>query len=178
MKKTKPKKLLIVLLSLCTMLSLSPMTAFAAEPTIIDRINFTYDEPNYNVGDSPRKLASITAEDAHYTIYDEYITEMKETEKRPGEPDVIVPTGRYWHSNPIEMARIDSDKQITDMEAGKTYIYHIVFQPESSRYKFDKDTTEVYADNYSWSLGTPRNNNLLKMVDSGFRIEYRSEERR
>ncbi len=169
MKKTKSKKLLTVLLSLCTLLSLSPMTAFAAEPTVIDRVDVTYEELKYNAGEAPRKMAQITAEDAHYTIYDECIAEMKVVEERPGEPDIIAHTGRYWHSNPIEMARIDSDKQITNMEAGNNYLYSIVLQPESSQYKFDGDITNVYANNYN--LGTPTGGNL-RMVDSGFRIEY------
>ena len=93
-------KLLTVLLALCMALSLLPVTALAAEPTVIDRIDFTYEEPKYNASDSPRKLARITAEGTHYTIYDEYIAEMKVVEESPGEADRIAPTGRYWHSNP------------------------------------------------------------------------------
>lgn len=171
MKKNSLKaKLMAIVLTFCMVIVFLPTTVYAADPTVIDRIVFTYEDPKYNAGDSPRKLASITAEGAHYTIYDECIAEMKVVKEKPGEPDVIVPTGRYWHSNPIEMVRIASEKRIASMEAGKIYLYSVVFQPKSSGYKFDKDTTEVFVDNRSW--GTPAEGAYLKMVDSGLRIEY------
>ena len=160
-------KLLTVLLTLCPVLSLVSITAFAADPTVIDRVDFTYEEPKYNAGDSPQKLARIIADGAHYTIYDEYIAEMKD---KPGETNVVIPTGYEWHSNPIAMSHVASDKRITSMEAGKMYIYRVVLQPEGSQYKFDGNTTEVYVDNRNW--GTPAGGVNLGVVDSGFRIEY------
>ncbi len=164
--KARSKRPWRMLLALCMVLSLVPVTAFAADPTVIDRVDFTFADLSYKTGETPKKMASVTGSNAHYTIYDEYIKEVKD---KPGETNVVVPTGYYWHSNPLEMARIDSDKQITKLEVGKKYAYCIVFQPESSKYKFDENTTEVYRDGFN--LGNPTYGNL-KMVDSGFRIAY------
>lgn len=164
--KARSKRPWRMLLALCMVLSLVPVTAFAADPTVIDRVDFTFADLSYQAGETPKKMASVTGSNAHYTIYDEYIEEVKD---KPGETNVVVPTGYYWHSNPLEMARIDSDKQITKLEVGKKYAYCIVFQPESSKYKFDENTTEVYRDGFN--LGNPTYGNL-KMVDSGFRIAY------
>lgn len=164
--KARSKRPWRMLLAFCMVLSLVPVTAFAADPTVIDRVDFTFADLSYKAGETPKKMASVTGSNAHYTIYDEYIEEIKD---KPGETNVVVPTGYYWHSNPLEMAWIDSDKQITKLEVGKKYTYCIVFQPESSKYKFDKNTTEVYRDGFN--LGNPTYGNL-KMVDSGFRIAY------
>jgi len=161
--KTKSKKLLTLLIALCMTLALVPIAVFATDPTIIGNVYFGFETPNYNAGDSPRELASIQESNANYRIYDEY---LEEVERVSGH---LERTGRSWHSNPVEMSRVASDKQITTMEGGKSYLYYIVFEPESSQYEFDADTTELWLDGNS--LGKPQSG-LVQMVDSGIRIRY------
>ena len=168
MKRRKIKnKLLTTLLTLCMLLLLMPISTFAAEPTVIDKVYLAYEEPHYNTGDTFKTWASITGSDAHYTIYDEY---FKEYEREQG--NVITPTGREWHSNQIVMSRLDPDKQITTVEADKSYLYYIVFQPEvteNSYYKFTEDT-KVYM--YNTELGAIKDLALFELVDSDFRLQY------
>ena len=167
--KIKPikNKLLTALLTLCMLLLLMPISVFADEPTAIDRVDFTYEEPHYNTGDTFKTWASITGSDAHYTIYDEY---FKEYEREQG--NVLTPTGREWHSNQIVMSRLDPDKQITTVEADKSYLYYIVFQPEvteNSYYKFTENT-KVYM--YNTELGAIKDLARFELVDSDFRLQY------
>ena len=168
MKRRKIKnKLLTTLLTLCMLLLLMPISTFAAEPTVIDKVYLAYEEPHYNTGDTFKTWASITGSDAHYTIYDEY---FKEYEREQG--NVITPTGREWHSNQIVMSRLDPDKQITTVEADKSYLYYIVFQPEvteNSYYKFTEDT-KVYM--YNTELGAIKDLARFELVDSDFRLQY------
>ena len=160
--KIKPikNKLLTALLTLGMLLLLMPISVFADEPTAIDRVDFVYEEPHYNTGDTFKTWASITGSDAHYTIYDEYFKEYVR-----GQGNVITSTGREWHSNSIAMSQLDSDKQITTVEADKIYLYYIVFQPENSSYKFTEDT-EVS------SFGAVKESTNLELVDMEFRIQF------
>ena len=164
-------KLLTALLVLCMMLALVPITAFAADPTVIETVNFTHEDPRYKFGDTPRTLARITDSNANYRIYDEYLQEMVLVEEREGEPDIVAPTGRYWHSNPLESARLADDKKITKLEPGAdiSYWYFVVFEPVSSSYKFTEDT-KVYRD--SLNLKTPKLTPHLKLVDMSIRLQY------
>ena len=75
-----------MLLALCMVLSLVPVTAFAADPTVIDRVDFTFADLSYQAGETPKKMASVTGSNAHYTIYDEYIKEVKD---KPGRPMLL-----------------------------------------------------------------------------------------
>ena len=166
--KTIKTKLLTALLTLCMLLSLVPISVFAAEPTTIDEVNFTFEAPSLKAGDAPKTWASVMESDAHYKIYDEYFVEC---EDKPGETNVLVRTGREWHSDPIAMSRVDTDKQLTAFEAGKTYLYYIVLEPEDlSNYRFTENT-EVYLDKYI-ELGTPKDSSSLKLVDMGLRLQY------
>ncbi len=166
--KTKPlkTKLMTVLLTLCMVLSIVPLSVFAAEPTVIDKVNFDFEIPDYNAGDTLKACGSIKDSDAHYTIYDECFKEYKH---KQGETDVIVKTGREWHSNQIAMSYVDSDKQITTVEAGKIYLYSIVFQPQNSDYKFTEDT-KVFRSLID--IGTPKDSKSLELVDSSIRLQY------
>ena len=166
-------KLLTVLLTLCMVLSLVPMTAFAAEPTVIDTVDFNHETPFYRYGDTPRALASVTDSNANYKIYDEYLEECVLVEEREGAPDLVRPTGRYWHSNPLENARLAADKKITKLEPGQgiSYLYCVVLEPKSSSYKFTEDTM-VNIPNGSPSTGTPKTHPYIRLVDMGIRLRY------
>lgn len=167
MKTRLSRKFIAMFFTLCMVLSFVSIPTFATDPTQIDRVDFIHEIPSYHAGESPKKLAKITDSDAHYTIYDEYLEEVKD---KPGETNTVIPTGNYWHSNPIAMANVDPDKKITTLEAGKKYLYYIVFQPENSNYKFSEDTA-VYKDSYK--LGTPQTySHYLDLVDSSFRLQY------
>ena len=166
-------KLLTVLLALCMVLSLVPMTAFAAEPTVIDTVDFNHEIPSYRYGDTPRALASVTDSNANYKIYDEYLEECVLVEEREGEPDLVRPTGHYWHSNPLENARLAADKKITKLEPGQGISYHycVVLEPKSSSYKFTEDTV-VNIPNGIPSTGTPKTHPYIRLVDMGIRLRY------
>ena len=166
-------KLLTVLLALCMVLSLVPMTAFAADQTVIDRVDFNHEIPSYRYGDTPRALASVTDSNANYKIYDEYLEECVLVEEREGEPDLVRPTGRYWHSNPLENARLAADKKITKLEPGQGISYHycVVLEPKSSSYKFTEDTV-VNIPNGIPSTGTPKTHPYIRLVDMGIRLRY------
>ena len=171
--KTQKTRLLSVLLTLCLVLSLVPMTAFAADQTVIDRVDFNHEIPSYRYGDTPRALASVTDSNANYKIYDEYLEECVLVEEREGEPDLVRPTGRYWHSNPLENARLAADKRITKLEPGQGISYHycVVLEPKSSSYKFTEDTV-VNIPNGSPSTGTPKTHPYIRLVDMGIRLRY------
>ena len=166
-------KLLTVLLALCMVLSLVPMTAFAADQTVIDRVDFNHETPSYRYGDTPRALASVTDSNANYKIYDEYLEECVLVEEREGAPDLVRPTGRYWHSNPLENAHLAADKKITKLEPGQGISYHycVVLEPKSSSYKFTEDTV-VNIPNGIPSTGTPKTHPYIRLVDMGIRLRY------
>ena len=67
MKKTKPKKLLTVLLSLCTLLSLSPMTAFAAAVKLPTGVSteFSY---NHTYHTKVETTANVSIKDANGSV--------------------------------------------------------------------------------------------------------------
>ena len=71
--KSDSKKLLSMLLTLCMVLLLVP---FTVDLTVIDRADFTFTKPSYNVGEISKILAIATSSNAHYTIYDELIKEV------------------------------------------------------------------------------------------------------
>ena len=168
MKKTKKMtRLLAVLLTFCLTLSLLPVTAFAAEPTDIGRVEFTYTHPHYKTGDIPQASARVTNSDAHCKVAYEC---LEEVEDDPEEPNTVVSTGRYWYSSPNEMARLDPKNQITQLESGQKFLYSVVLEVENSSYRFNKDTTVVSSNGYE--LGTPEQNGLLEVQDWNLRLKY------
>ena len=98
--KTKSKKLLTILISLCMVLSLSPISTFATEVSYIPKVSVAYEYINYKAGETPRATAYVT--EGNCTVAYEYWSEIYQKE----EGGVWFGTGRYWYSDPDKMASL------------------------------------------------------------------------
>lgn len=155
-ERTLKTKLLTVLLTLCMVLSVVPITAFAAGVNYIDKISVTYTKPDYKAGDAPQAAATVT--EGNCSVAYEYWREIYQ----PEEGGVWRGTGRYWYSDADKMASLASDKQITRFEAGHSYSYNIVLKADRG-YFISGDTTDISVGNYNW--GT---------VDKDFNLEIKN----
>lgn len=154
-ERTLKTKLLTVLLTLCMVLSIVPITAFAAGVNYIDKISVSYNAPDYKAGDVPQAAATVT--EGNCSVAYEYWREIYQ----PEEGGVWHGTGRYWYSDADKMASLAADKQITQFEAGHHYSYNIVLKTNSG-YFINEDTTDISVGNYNW--GT---------VDKNFNLEIK-----
>ena len=88
-ERTLKTKLLTVLLTLCMVLSIVPITAFAAGVNYIDKISVTYTAPNYKAGNVPQAVASVTEGECsvayEYWMEIEQKTENAEKSNNKGE---------------------------------------------------------------------------------------------
>ena len=132
-----------LLIVLCMVLSVVPITAFAAGVNYIDKISVTYNAPDYKAGDAPQAAATVT--EGNCSVAYEYWREIYQ----PEEGGVWHGTGRYWYSDADKMASLAADKQITQFEAGHSYSYNIVLKADSG-YFISKDTTNISVGNYDW----------------------------
>lgn len=132
-----------LLIVLCMVLSIVPITAFAAGVNYIDKISVTYNAPDYKAGDAPQAAAMVT--EGNCSVAYEYWREIYQ----PEEGGVWHGTGRYWYSDADKMASLAADKQITQFEAGHSYSYNIVLKADSG-YFISKDTTNISVGNYDW----------------------------
>ncbi len=114
-------------------LSVVPITAFAAGVNYIDKISVTYNAPDYKAGDAPQAAATVT--EGNCSVAYEYWREIYQ----PEGGGVWQGTGRYWYSDADKMASLAADKQITQFEAGHSYSYNIVLKADSG-YFISKDT--------------------------------------
>lgn len=147
MKKTTTKnKLLTALLTLCMVLSLVPISAYADGVNYISRVSVVYGNINYKAGETPYATASVG--EGNCTVAYEYWRELYQSE----EGGVWRGTGRYWYSDTGKMASLSEDKRITQFEAGHCYSYNIVLVTDSG-YFFSDDETVVSVGEYEW--GTP-----------------------
>lgn len=155
-QKKRNRKLLSILLVLCMVLTIVPITAFAAGVNYINKISVTYTAPNYKAGDAPQAIASVT--EGECSVAYEYWGEIEQKT----EGSVWTGTGRYWYSDSSKMASLADDKKITQFEAGKHYSYNIVLTADSG-YFIGKDKTVVSVGGYEW--GTPANSTNLEVED-------------
>lgn len=155
-ERTLKTKLLTVLLTLCMVLSIVPITAFAAGVNYIDKISVTYNAPDYKAGDAPQAAAMVT--EGNCSVAYEYWREIYQ----PEEGGVWHGTGRYWYSDADKMASLAADKQITQFEAGHHYTYNIVLKTNSD-YFINEDTTDISVGNYNW--GTVNKNFNLEIKE-------------
>lgn len=167
MKFNLARKFMSTFFTLCMVISLVPISIFAVETSDIDKVEFTYTHPQYKAGDTPQTWAKITNSDANYEIAYEY---LEEVEDKPGTENKIVSTGRYWYSSLNEMTKLESKKQITQLEEGQKFLYYIVFKVKSSSYRFNEDTTVVWANGFN--RRTPKNNSSFLKVKTGLWLEY------
>lgn len=156
-------KLLTVLLALCMVLSIVPITAFAAGVNYIDKISVTYNAPDYKAGDAPQAAATVT--EGECSVAYEYWQEIYQ----PEEGGVWRGTGRYWYSDADKMASLASDKQITRFEAGHSYSYNIVLKADRG-YFISGDTTDISVGNYNWGTVDKNVNLEIKNMSTELHI--------
>lgn len=161
-ERTLKTKLLTVLLTLCMVLSIVPITAFAAGVNYIDKISVTYTAPNYKAGDVPQAVASVT--EGECSVAYEYWMEIEQKT----EGSVWTSTGRYWYSDSSKMASLAADKQITQFEAGHHYSYNIVLKTNSGY--FISDDTIVSVGDYEWGKVGSDTNLEIKEMSTELRI--------
>ena len=161
-ERTLKTKLLTVLLTLCMVLSIVPITAFAAGVNYIDKISVTYTAPNYKAGDVPQAVASVT--EGECSVAYEYWMEIEQKT----EGSVWTSTGRYWYSDSSKMASLAADKQITQFEAGHHYSYNIVLKTNSGY--FISDDTIVSIGDYEWGKVSSTTNLEIKEMSTELRI--------
>lgn len=161
-QKKRNRKLLSILLVLCMVLTIVPITAFAAGVNYIDKISVIYTAPNYKAGDVPQAVASVT--EGECSIAYEYWGEIEQKT----EGSVWTGTGRYWYSDSSKMASLAADKQITQFEAGHHYSYNIVLKTNSGY--FISDDTIVSVGGYEWGKAGSDTNLEIKEMSTELRI--------
>ena len=161
-ERTLKTKLLTVLLTLCMVLSIVPITAFAAGVNYIDKISVTYTAPNYKAGNVPQAVASVT--EGECSVAYEYWGEIEQKT----EGSVWTGTGRYWYSDSSKMASLSADKQITQFEAGHHYSYNIVLKTNNGY--FISDDTIVSVGGYEWGKAGSDTNLEIKDLSTELRI--------
>ena len=165
--KTRPRKVrfLTALLTLCMLLSLAPISAYAAGVNYIQKVSVAYEYIEYKAGETPHAAASVTEGDC--TVAYEYWQEIYQ----PEEGGVWHSTGRYWYSDSEKMAALSEDKRITQFEAGHHYSYNIVLATNSG-YFFSKNETVVSVGKFEW--GTPANSTNLEVKEMSTRLSIYS----
>ena len=150
-------KILTGFLTVCMILSLLSITAWAADINYIQRIHVDYTYIEYKAGETPRTTAEVT--EGECTVAYEYWREIHQEEAG----SVWTGTGRYWYSDPDKMASLAADKRITKFEAGHTYSYNIVLAADVG-YFIGRDKTVVSVGKYEW--GTPGSSTNLAIKDT------------
>lgn len=161
-QKKRNRKLLSILLVLCMVLTIVPITAFAAGVNYINKISVTYTAPNYKAGDEPQAVASVT--EGECSVAYEYWREIEQKT----EGSVWTGTGRYWYSDSSKMSSLAADKQITQFEAGHHYSYNIVLKTNSGY--FISDDTIVSVGDHEWGKADSNTNLEIQEMSTELRI--------
>lgn len=161
-QKRHSRKLLSILLVLCMVLTIVPITAFAAGVNYINKISVTYTAPNYKAGDAPQAAATVT--EGECSVAYEYWREIEQKT----EGSVWTGTGRYWYSDSSKMSSLAADKQITQFEAGHHYSYNIVLKTNSGY--FISDDTIVSVGDHEWGKAGSQTNLEIKELSTELRI--------
>ena len=145
-------RIISLLLALCMVLAIVPMTVFAdTEISIIDIENATL---YYDAGDKPKATAEkfeVEGLISNYEIEYECWEEMENTES--GESVPI----KFWYSD--ESQYTSSQQKITTFEVGKTYMYSISVKSEDG-YSF-ADDYELYVNSVAQQSVIKTQNRLL-----------------
>lgn len=161
-QKKRNRKLLSILRVLCIVLTIVPITAFAAGVNYINKISVTYTAPNYKAGDAPQAVASVT--EGECSVAYEYWREIEQKT----EGSVWTGTGRYWYSDSSKMSSLAADKQITQFEAGHHYSYNIVLKTNSGY--FISDDTIVSVGDHEWGKADSNTNLEIQEMSTELRI--------
>ena len=161
-QKRHSRKLLSILLVLCMVLTIVPITAFAAGVNYIDKISVTYTKPDYKAGDAPQAAATVT--EGECSVAYEYWMEIEQKT----EGSVWTSTGRYWYSDSSKMASLAADKQITQFETGHHYSYNIVLKTNSGY--FISEDTSVSAGGHKFDKVAFKANLEIREMSTELRI--------
>ena len=118
-------RIISLLLALCMVLAIAPMTVFADTDTEISIIDIENATLYYDEGDKPKATAEkfeVEGLISNYEIEYECWEEMETTES--GESVPI----KFWYSD--ESQYTSSQQKITTFEVGKTYMYSISVKAE------------------------------------------------
>ena len=130
-------RIISLLIVLCMVLAIAPITAFAAGEKITT-INISVDK-SYNVGDEPQAGVTITSSDPHCTV-----AYVRWREKEAGDDKA------YWYSDPAKMAALPDDQKFTKFDAGKEYRCDVVLEADIG-YRFDdRETIKIYENDDRW----------------------------
>ena len=155
------KRLLTLLLAVCTAIPLVSVAAAAAGINYIERITVDYDMRDYAAGDVPQATASVT--EGSCTVAYEYWRELYQKH----EGGLWYSTGRYWYSDPDKMAALPEEKRITKFEAGGHYNYNIVLVSDRGSFIGGEETTVTVGD-YEW--GVPDRSTNLKIKEMSTKL--------
>lgn len=161
--KIHKKRLLTVLLTLCMVLILLPLSVFASEINYISSVGVNYSKFSYNAGETPLVSAYVT--EGNCIVAYEYWREIYQ----PEEGGVWTGTGRYWYSDSEKMAALSEDKRITQFEAGHTYSYNIVLESYTGSF-FSDEKTLVTVGHYDWGLAGHNTNLAIKEMSTELHI--------
>lgn len=147
-------RIISLLLALCMVLAIAPMTVFAYTDTEISIIDIENATLYYDAGDKPKATAEkfeVEGLISNYEIEYECWEEMETTES--GEPVPI----KFWYSD--ESQYTSSQQKITTFEVGKTYMYSISVKAEDG-YSF-ADDYELYVNSVAQQSVIKTQNRLL-----------------
>ncbi len=138
MRKVRKKtRLLALLMVFCLLLSMVPMTTFAANERISEiKVNA---QTNYAAGETPQATATITNSNSNCTIAYECWRELYKPD-----PNGVWETKAYWYSDAEKMANLSEDEKFTRFEAGKEYSYDVILKADSGYFFNDEKDVKVY----------------------------------
>ena len=113
------KRVITLLLVLCMVLTLVPVTAFADSDTVINEAIVYYEINELKSGEAPKSTNPQIYEDG-YTVEYEFLQELKENED--GTQSVVA----YWYSDESRYGA--GDAKIATLEYGKQYNYGFVLK--------------------------------------------------
>ncbi len=113
------KRVITLLLALCMVFTLAPVTAFADSDTVINEAIVYYEINELKTGEAPKSTNPQIYEDG-YTVEYEFLQELKENED--GTQSVVA----YWYSDESRYGA--GDAKITTLEYGKQYNYGLVLK--------------------------------------------------
>ncbi|MGN0667598.1 MAG: hypothetical protein ACI4JU_00080, partial [Angelakisella sp.] len=132
-------RMISLLLALCMVLAIAPITAFAAEEKITT-INISVDK-SYKVGDEPQAGVTITSSDPHCQV-----AYVRWREKEAGDDKA------YWYSDPAMMP--SGDPKFTKFDAGKEYRCDVVLKADSGYCFDDRETIKIYVNDSTWRFSS------------------------
>lgn len=131
------KRAITLLLALCMVFTLVPVTAFADGDTVINEAIVYYEINELKTGEAPKSTNPQIYEEGYAVEY-EFLQELKENED--GTQSVVA----YWYSDESRYGA--DDAKITTLEYGKQYNYGIVLKAADGYAFADMSELSFYND--------------------------------